>query len=295
VTATAAIPRDETRGETLGGRALRILLKNRSAVVCFSIVGLYAAVALLGYAGVLPDFQERVGSSYEPPSLSFARILGTDIFGRSVFYKILIGTRTAMTIGFFVTVISIPLGMALGCLAGYYGGRVDAFIVWLYSVISSIPYILLIIGIAYVMGKGMASICIAMGAVGWVGLCRLIRGEVMKHRSREYVLAVRLLGASDPRIIFGHILPNVLHLAIITASLTVLNAIKSEVILTFLGVGIQDGASWGTMVSDATGELVNGIWWPLAGVTATMFAVIYALNVVGDALRDALDPKLVED
>ena len=127
-----------------------------------------------------------------------------------------------------------------------------------------------------------------------MGLCRLIRGEVMKHRNREYVLAVRLLGAGDLRVIFRHILPNVLHLAIITASLTVLSAIKSEVILTFLGVGIQDGASWGTMVADATGELVNGIWWPLAGVTVAMFAVIYALNVVGDALRDSLDPKLVE-
>ena len=215
-----------------------------------------------------------------------------------MFYKLLIGTRTAMTIGIFVAAISIPLGVALGCLAGYYGGRVDAFIVWLYSVVSSIPYILLIIGISYVMGKGMVSICVAMGAVGWVGLCRLIRGEVMKHRNREYVLAVRLLGAGDLRVIFRHILrhilPNVLHLAIITASLTVLNAIKSEVILTFLGVGIQDGASWGTMVADATGELVNGIWWPLAGVTLAMFAVIYALNVVGDALRDSLDPKLVE-
>jgi len=287
--AVATIP----RGETLGGRALRILLKNRSAVVCFGVVGLYAAIAILGTLGALPDFQERVGGSYQPPSLSFAKLLGTDIFGRSVFYKLLIGTRTAMTIGFFVTVISIPLGVALGCLAGYYGGRVDALIVWLYSVVSSIPYILLIIGISYVLGKGMASICLAMGAVSWVGLCRLIRGEVMKHRDREYVLAVRLLGAGDLRVIFRHILPNVLHLAIITASLTVLNAIKSEVILTFLGVGIQDGASWGTMVADATGELVNGIWWPLAGVTAAMFAVIYALNVVGDALRDALDPKLV--
>lgn len=287
--AVATIP----RGETLGGRALRILLKNRSAMVCFGVVGLYAAIAILGTLGALPDFQERVGGSYQPPSLSFAKLLGTDIFGRSVFYKLLIGTRTAMTIGFFVTVISIPLGVALGCLAGYYGGRVDALIVWLYSVVSSIPYILLIIGISYVLGKGMASICLAMGAVSWVGLCRLIRGEVMKHRDREYVLAVRLLGAGDLRVIFRHILPNVLHLAIITASLTVLNAIKSEVILTFLGVGIQDGASWGTMVADATGELVNGIWWPLAGVTAAMFAVIYALNVVGDALRDALDPKLV--
>jgi ABC-type dipeptide/oligopeptide/nickel transport system permease subunit len=282
------------KGETLGGRALRILLKNRSAMISFGVVGVYILVAILGTLGLLPDFQERVGTSYEAPSLTFAKLLGTDIFGRSVLYKLLAGTRTAMTIGFFVAAIGIPLGIFFGCLAGYYGGRVDAFIVWLYSVLSSVPYILLIIGISYVLGKGIVSICIAMGALGWVGLCRLIRGEVMKHRNREYVLAVQLLGASDFRVIFRHILPNVVHLAIVTASLTVLSAIKSEVILTFLGVGIQDGASWGTMISDATSELVNGIWWPLAGVTVAMFAVIYALNVVGDALRDALDPKLVD-
>jgi peptide/nickel transport system permease protein len=133
-----------------------------------------------------------------------------------------------------------------------------------------------------------------MGAVGWVGLCRLIRGELIKHRSREYALASRLLGASHTRIIFRHILPNVVHLAIITASLQVLGAIKSEVILTYLGVGVQDGASWGTMISDASGELVQGIYWPLCGVVLAMFVIVYALNVVGDALRDALDPKLLD-
>jgi peptide/nickel transport system permease protein len=133
-----------------------------------------------------------------------------------------------------------------------------------------------------------------MGAVGWITLCRLVRGEFIKHRSREYVLASRLLGASDFRVIFVHMLPNVLHLAIVTASLEVLGAIKSEVILTYLGVGVQNGASWGTMISDAAGELVQGIWWPLAGTVLAMFLLIYALNVVGDALRDALDPKLME-
>ena len=109
------------------------------------------------------------------------------------------------------------------------------------------------------------------------------------------MLAARAFGASDARIILAHILPNTLHLAIITGSLQVLGAIKSEVILTFLGVGIQDGSSWGTMISDATGELVQGIWWPLVGVVLAMFFIIYALNVVSDALRDALDPKLGEN
>lgn len=282
------------RGDSLGRRAWRSLRRNRMVMTCFAVIALYVLVALLGYAGLLPDMQERIGDKYEAPSLSVAKIFGTDIFGRSIFYKILAGAQTAMTIGFIVTGISLPIGLSLGALAGYYGGRVDAFVVWLYSVISSVPSILLIVGISYVLEKGITAICIALGAVSWVGLCRLIRGEVIKHRNREYVLAVRLLGAGDATIIFRHILPNVFHLAIVTASLTILAAIKSEVILTFLGVGIQDGSSWGTMITDATGELVSGIWWPLASVTAAMFLIMYALNVAGDALRDALDPKLVD-
>jgi ABC-type dipeptide/oligopeptide/nickel transport system permease subunit len=282
------------RGDSLGRRAWRSLRRNRMVMACFVVIALYVSLALLGYAGLLPDMQERVGDSYEAPSLSFAKLFGTDIFGRSILYKILAGAQTAMTIGFIVTGISLPIGITLGSLAGYYGGRVDSFVVWLYSVISSVPSILLIVGISYVLEKGITAICIALGAVSWVGLCRLIRGEVIKHRNREYVLAVRLLGAGDATVIFRHILPNVFHLAIVTASLTILGAIKSEVILTFLGVGIQDGSSWGTMITDATGELVSGIWWPLASVTGAMFMIMYALNVAGDALRDALDPKLVD-
>ncbi len=282
------------RGDSLARRAWRSLRRDRMVMLCFAVISLYVIVALLGYSGLLPDMQERVGTKYEAPSLSFAKLFGTDIFGRSILYKILAGAQTAMTIGFIVTGISLPIGISLGALAGYYGGRVDAVVVWLYSVISSVPSILLIVGISYVLEKGITAICIALGVVSWVGLCRLIRGEVIKHRSREYVLAVRLLGAGDATIIFRHILPNVFHLAIVTASLTILSAIKSEVILTFLGVGIQDGSSWGTMITDATGELVSGIWWPLAGVSLAMFLVMYALNVAGDALRDALDPKLID-
>ena len=181
----------------------------------------------------------------------------------------------------------------MGSLSGYYGGKIDALITWLYSVIISVPGILLIIAISYSLGKGLMAVCIAMAATYWVGLCRMIRGEFLKHKEKEYVMAAELLGAGDFLIIFRHILPNVIHLAIVTASLMILGAIKSEVMLTYLGVGIQTGASWGTMISDAPGELVNGIWWPLAAVVFAMFFIIYALNILGDALRDALDPKLL--
>lgn len=291
---TPSITPRTKQGQSISQRAWTRLKKKKFVLVCFCIVLVYLCTALLGYIDLLPDFQQRVGSSYEPPSISMSKILGTDIFGRSILFKILAGTKTAMTIGLIVTGISIPVGMVLGLMSGYWGGKIDSTVVWLYSVLSSIPYILLVIGISYVLGKGIFSICIAMGSVGWVGLCRLVRAEVMKHKGREYVLAASIIGAGHNRIIFRHIMPNVFHLAIITASLSILSAIKSEVILTYLGVGIQDGSSWGTMIQDATGELVNGIWWPLVSVTVAMFIIIYALNVIGDALRDALDPKLVE-
>jgi ABC-type dipeptide/oligopeptide/nickel transport system permease subunit len=280
--------------QSMWRRAGRNLRRRKLVLICIGIVAVYGAVALLGVLGLLPDYQERVAGPYQAPSASLSLVLGTDIFGRSVLYKILAGTKTAMLIGLLVPAIAVPVGVALGAIAGYYGRSVDAAVVWLFSVVSSLPEILIVVAISFVLGKGMIAICVAMGGVGWVTLCRLVRGEFIKHRSREYVLASRLLGATDFRVIFIHILPNVVHLAIITASLQVLMAIKSEVILTYLGVGIQDGASWGTMISDSAGELVQGIWWPLSGVVLAMFFIIYALNVVGDALRDALDPRLLE-
>lgn len=279
------------RSNSLGRRAWRRLISQKLVVICMIIIAIYALIALLGAFGLMPDYQERIGPPNAEPGWPLSMILGTDIFGRSVLYKVLAGTRTAMTIGFLVTSISVPFGIFTGALAGYYGGKIDAAITWLYSVITSVPYILLLIAVSFLLGKGLLSICVAMGSIGWVGLCRLTRGEFMKQKGMEYVTASRLLGAQDFRLIFRHILPNTIHLAIVTASLEVLGAIKSEVILTFLGVGIQDGSSWGTMIADASGELVQGVWWPLLGVSVAMFFIIYALNVVGDALRDALEPQ----
>ena len=282
------------QNNSLGRRAWRKLQTQKFTMACFAVIALYLFVALLGALDILPDHRIEVGDSYTKPTWSLAGILGTDFFGYSVLYKILAGTETAMAIGFLTTAIVIPLGVIIGAIAGYYGGFIDDAVVFLCTVVNSVPYILMVIAIAYLLGKGLESMCVAMGVVGWVPLSRLIRAEFMKHKEREYVLASRLLGANDFLLIFKHILPNVFHLAIITASLTVLSAIKSEVILTYLGVGITDGSSWGSMIQAAEKELVTGVWWPLMGVVLAMFLIIYALNVAGDALRDALDPKLVD-
>jgi ABC-type dipeptide/oligopeptide/nickel transport system permease subunit len=284
----------DTPRQTVLRRAVRRLGRRKLVVFSFIALAVYCGIALLGVLGLLPDYQTRVGSPYQAPHVSFELILGTDIFGRSVLYKVLAGTKTAILMGLLVPLIAVPVGVTLGALAGYYGRHVDAVVVWLFSVVSALPEVLLVVAISFVLGKGLLAMSVAMASVGWIVLCRLVRGEFIKHREREYVLASRLLGARDARLIFVQILPNVLHLAVISASLQVLAAIKFEVILTYLGVGVQDGSSWGTMISDAAGELVQGIWWPLAGVVLAMFVLIYALNVIGDALRDALDPKLLD-
>ena len=280
--------------DSLSRRAWRRLRASRLNLVCFVIIALYLLLAILGYSGFIPDFQQKVAPKFTAPSWGGPALwLGTDVFGRSILYKLIAGARTAMTLGVLVTCITLPLGLFMGSIAGYFGGKIDGLVQWFYSVIVSVPYILLIIAISYILGKGMVAICIAMGVVGWVGLCRMTRAEFIKLREREFVLASRLLGAGDGRLIFRHILPNVMHIAIVAASMEIMGAIKAEVILTYLGVGVQDGSSWGQMISDAPGELLNGIWWPTLGVSLTLFLIVFALNRVGDALRDALDPRLV--
>lgn len=270
------------------GRRLCNRPSARFAVVTLAI---YLLIALVGYAGFLPDIDAVVGGSQDPPSLAFATLLGTDVLGRSVFFRVLAGAETAVTIGLLTALLVIPLGTALGLVAGYLGGWVDSLVMWLYSVVVSIPGILLITAISYAMGRGITSMCVALAATLWVGIMRLVRGEVLRHRHREYVLAARAIGVPTPRIIYHEVLPNVMHLAIVTFSLVLLEAVKAEVILTFLGLGVQDGASWGLLIAGAGQELVNDIWWPLAGTMGAMFLFIYSLSVLGDTLRDVLDPK----
>ena len=234
-----------------------------------------------------------VGDSYQSPSLnSIKLLLGTDIFGRSVFYKVLHGTRIAMSVGLISSLMSVPIGVILGSFAGYFGGWVDNLFTWFYSTLSSIPNIMLLISITYLLGKGQSAVYFALGATAWVGLSRVIRGEFIKHKARDYVVAAESIGASTYSKVFKHILPNVFHYVIIHFSVQFMSAIKSEVILSFLGLGVQGQPSWGVMIDDARLELSRGVWWQLAGATTAMFLVVLSFNTLGDALRDALDPKM---
>jgi len=267
------------------------LIQDKMALFSVVIVAVYSLVAILAATGLIAsDWANEVGGANLPPSAE--HLFGTDMFGRSVFAKVIRGTQIAMSVGLATSLIAIPIGVILGALAGYFGGWVDDFITWLYTTFSSIPNIMLLISITMILGKGIFAVYIALGATSWVTLCRLIRGEVMKHKEREYVQAASAIGGGHFRKLFLHILPNVTHIVIINTSLQFQFAIKSEVILSYLGLGVQGEPSWGTMIDDAKLELSRGVWWQLAAATTAMFLVVLAFNLLGDALRDSLDPKL---
>jgi peptide/nickel transport system permease protein len=256
--------------------------------------------------GQIPPYQrENLRHQYLPPGFRAhaltdeagqtvyrRHLMGTDGLGRDVLQRIVQGVRIAFQVGVITSVIAIFLGVVFGCLAGYFGGWVDDLIVWFYSTVSSIPGLLLILAIAVVVGKGLLGVYLGIGLTAWVGLCRLMRGEVMKHKEMTYARAARALGLGHGRILFGHILPNVFHIVIISFSLRFPSAVNTEVFMSFLGIGVQGEPSWGIMISNARLRLWYGVWWELGFTTLAILLVVLAFNFFGDVLRDALDPRL---
>ena len=273
--------------------AIRRLSRDNVAVISFLIIVAYLVMSALCQLGLIfTNFAVVDNSrSYLPPSSEFW--LGTDIFGRDVLARAAHGTLTSLTVGFGGTWGPMIIGTVLGAVAGYFGGKVDELIVWFYTTVDTVPYILLVIAFSMVLGPGLTTLCLVIGLTFWVSHCRVMRAEFMKHRDREYVQGAVSMGASHWRRIFIHILPNVSHLILINFSLGVVTAIMSEVILSYLGLGVEPGIpSWGMMISDAKLELSRGVWWGLASATGFMFFLVLSLILFNDALRDALDPKL---
>lgn len=221
--------------------------------------------------------------------------LGTDIIGRDVLHRGLKGARVALIIGGLTSLIVLPLAMLVGVSAGYVGGRLDDAVFFLMSTLASMPTLLLLIALIMVLGVGTVQVCVALGVTGWVGLARLVRAETFKIRELEYVDAARVLGTSELRIVFRHVLPNLMHLVIITFALLFSSLVLSEVVLSWLGIGI-DG-SWGRMIDQARTELSRDpiIWWNLLTASAALFGLILAVNQVADAVRDILDPRTVQE
>ncbi len=281
------------KGNSLWKDAIRRIKTNKVALISFAIIIVYILIALGTWLGIIaPDFNiTNYDLDKRAPGLDY--IFGTDRHGRSVFTWTLHATKTALTVGLFSGIIALFIGIILGALSGYFGGWIDDLITWLYTTLDSIPYILLMASFQFALGQGLSNVFIALGLTSWVTLCRLTRAEFLKQKQKDYVEAARSLGAGHMRRMFLHITPNVLHLALIQFGLIFITAIKIEVILSFLGLGVSVGTpSWGIMINDARQDLSEGMWWPLAAATFFMFFLVLSLNLFIDALRDALDPKL---
>lgn len=280
-------------GQSLWKDAARRMRRSPVAVICFFVIVGYLLMAMLCATGLIFTNYAVTNNeiTYQAPSAQF--LFGTDVFGRDVLARAAHGTITSLIVGFFGSALAVLIGTFLGSIAGYFGGLIDEMIVWFYTTVDTIPFILLIVSFSFVMGAGLNTMCLALGLTSWVGNCRIVRSEFMKHRERDYVQGATALGAGHARRIFLHILPNTFHLVLINFSLGFVSAIKAEVILSFLGLGVEPGTpSWGMMISDAKLELSRDIWWGFAAATLFMFFMVLAFTLFNDALRDALDPKL---
>ena len=225
-----------------------------------------------------------------PPSR--AHWFGTDELGRDILSRVIYGARISMLVGSSVVAVSLALGLIVGSIAGFYGGAVDRFVnVVLMNAFLSFPGILLAIAFIAFRGPGIFNLVLALSLGGWVGYARLVRGQVLAAREREFVEAARALGASDLRIIVRHILPNIIQPVIVQAAIGMAGAILAEATMSFLGLGVPPPtASWGTMLNDARAHLFDAAHLVLFPALAVMLAVL-SFNFIGDALRDYLDPR----
>ncbi|MEA4884212.1 MAG: ABC transporter permease [Clostridia bacterium] len=273
---------------------VRVFLRHRLGVI--GVVMLLAFIASAVFAPVVAPrdpFEMDLAYPFMPPG-SPGHILGTDNFGRDIFSRLVYGSRISLLIGVVVVSIASVLGSCLGLFAGYYGGWIDGAVMRLVEVFYSFPFLILVIAVMALLGPSIFNVMWVLGVVSWPLYARLVRAQVMSLKSEDFIKSARALGCSDARIMFRHILPNVLTPVIVSATLGIPGAILSSASLGFLGFGVQPPTpEWGAMVSEAKDFMLlnsNMIIWP----GMCIFLVVLSFNFVGDALRDALDPRLAK-
>ncbi len=291
---TRSAPPPVARGLSPGQQALARLRQNRFALLGVLLLG---AITLSCFVvpvvfGLDPASVDPVQHNRAP---SLQHWFGTDPVGRDYLARVLVGGQTSLLIGLAATLGSVTVGVAVGSIAGYFGGRVDEILMRMVDFLYGIPYMFLVILIMLLFSetaRGQAlPVFLALGLVEWLTMARVVRGQVLSLRRREFVLAARLIGASDGRVIVMHILPNIAGVILVYATLTVPEVIILESFLSFLGLGVK--LSWGQLVSEAVSVVnpLHSFWWLLAWPGAFLGLTLLSLNYVGDGLRDALDPK----
>ncbi|NND65009.1 MAG: ABC transporter permease [Gammaproteobacteria bacterium] len=284
---------DPSISSSLWGKALVKFRRDRVGMIALAVVGIYLVIAL----GVWLDFWGQQWGDVQTrmfAPMSSEHWFGTNRNGQDIFARAIFSTRTAFEIGMVVAVMSTVIGALMGAIAGYYvGSWLDEIILWLKGVLDSIPFYLFVAAVAYAMGDSPYGMHVAMIVTFWTGTARLVRGEVIKLKELEFVEAARSIGVKPLTIINRHILPNTFHILLVQATIVFVAAIKSEVILSFLGLGVKDGVSWGLMIADATQDVLSGQYNNFIWASVFLFGLVMAFNLFSDALQDALDPKKV--
>lgn len=267
------------------------LKKNKPAMMCLGVLILLVIVAV--FAPIIAPYEPNaqvLEDALKPSSVK--HLLGTDEYGRDIFSRIIYGTRISLSVGVISQIISMFIGVTLGAIAGFYGGKVDSIISRFMEMFAAFPDLLFAIGIMFVLGPGVINCFIALALLSWVGTARLIRGQILQLKKKEYVEACIASGGKNSRIIIRHLLPNCLSTIIVLVTLGVPGAIMSEASLSFLGLGVQPPtASWGSMISYAQPFIMTNPTYSIFPGVAIIITVL-AFNMFGDGLRDALDPKL---
>jgi len=272
-------------------RIWRRLKNDRAGLAGLLIVSVFFLLAAGVWTGLLgQNWSDASGGRWEPPGKEFW--FGTNLLGQDIFQRSIYSVRTAFEVGMVVSIFSTVLGAALGALAGWYSDTwIDHAILWLKGVLDSIPFYLFVAAVAYALQGQDWAMHVAMIATFWTTTGRLVRAEVMKIKSREFVLSARAIGLPDPLILFRHVLPNTLHILLIQTTIAFVAAIKTEVILSFLGLGVHDGVSWGLMLAESTQEVLAGHFSNFLAASLMLFVLLMGFNLFSDALQDASDPK----
>jgi peptide/nickel transport system permease protein len=281
--------------ESIWGKALYKFRRDRAGMFGLGIVLAYFIAALGVWFGVWgTEWGDVEGPKWG--SMSAEHWFGTNIIGQDIFERSLYSTKTAFEIGLIVAVLSTIVGALLGAIAGFFSGTwIDAVILWVMGVLDSIPFYLFVAAVAFALQGNPWAMHVAMVSTFWTTTGRLVRGEVIKLRNFEFVEASRAIGVPQITIIFRHIVPNTFHILLVQATIVFVAAIKSEVILSFLGLGVQDGVSWGLMISESTMEVLAGFFNNFIWASVFLFVLVMAFNMFSDALQDALDPKKVSE
>jgi oligopeptide transport system permease protein len=279
-------------GRSLWSDAWQVLRRNRAAMAALVVLVIMTALVIVApfLSPYSFDYTDWTQISV-PPSLAEAHPFGTDALGRDLFVRTLYGGRISLMVGIVATLVSLVIGISYGAIAGYLGGRVDQIMMRIVDILYALPFMFLVILLMVFFGRNIVLIFVAIGAINWLDMARIVRGQTLSLKTREFIEAARAGGVSTPRIIRRHIVPNLLGVVAVYVTLTIPQVILVESFLSFLGLGVQEPmTSWGALVNEGAREMESAPW-TLIFPSLFLAVTLFCFNFIGDGMRDALDPR----